>query len=97
VWDKDGSAIDLQASYLVANGNTTEQFTDMIKLIEGGDDTRKLIEELIVSPYAVKFAPDTFRIKSPILRPPNYKDTMCHEKHLIQAAKTFYKIAGRRH
>jgi 2-keto-4-pentenoate hydratase/2-oxohepta-3-ene-1,7-dioic acid hydratase in catechol pathway len=95
VWKEDGSAVDLQASYLAANGVLSDDFTDMVKLIEGGAKTRKLVEDLLQDKHAVSFAKDEFGLLSPILRPVSYKDTMCHEKHLIQAVRTFYKMQGK--
>lgn len=94
VWTDAKEAIDLQATYVALYAKMCPFFTDMIALIEGGEEAKALIDHVLNNPLRICFPEGAYALKAPILRPRSLKDMLCHEKHCRQARMARARIGG---
>jgi len=84
----DGSKIvDLQAAQETAQGRPDPAFASMLALIEAGDAALERARALAASAKAGRavVARDAVRLRAPIPVPPQVRDCLCFEQHLVNA------------
>jgi 2-keto-4-pentenoate hydratase/2-oxohepta-3-ene-1,7-dioic acid hydratase in catechol pathway len=80
--------LDLQAAYGRTYHGSSPLLESMLHVIEGGDAALDTIGQLIeVSHPSVQFDRSEVRLLAPVPVPPQMRDFLCFEKHLIQAFK----------
>ncbi|WP_315831754.1 fumarylacetoacetate hydrolase family protein [Bradyrhizobium prioriisuperbiae] len=87
---EDGSRIvDLQASHHTRWSSEAPALASVLAIAEGGanalDLAADLVAHLVKTGTGVTVARDAVRLDAPIPRPPQMRDFLCFEKHLVQA------------
>ena len=81
----DGGLVDLAAA-AAAGSLAARPFGSMLSLIEAGPVAWEQARELAAAPPAnARREPEQCRLLAPLLVPPQIRDFMCFEKHVIQA------------
>jgi len=87
--DGDKKVIDLQGAYNYKYGGNTSSYLDSILAIaEGGDEAFELAHDLVFAkriPSSVIVPSTEVKLLAPIPCPPQMRDFLCFEKHLLQA------------
>lgn len=87
--DDNGRIVDLQASHLARWSSEAPALGSVLAIAEGGTNALDLVADLVghvaKTGNGVVVARDTVRLDAPIPRPPQMRDFLCFEKHLIQA------------
>ena len=87
------SAIDLRCAYELEFGSSNSHLDSMLALIEGGNEALSLVHSLIdLVPDDAVLKVDNLTLKAPIPQPPQIRDCLCFEKHLIQAFNVLRKV-----
>ena len=82
----DRGVLNLQTAFKQEFGKASPHFHSMISIIEGGKKALELAENLIVqSSGQAIYKLDDITLKTPIPQPPQIRDCLCFEKHLVQA------------
>lgn len=89
----DRSILDLAEAVRTGPQRSKQLPTDsMVSLIEGGETALNLVRDLCDAPPESAFVPpETYRLRAPIPLPPQMRDFMCFERHLLQAIATVLK------
>jgi 2-keto-4-pentenoate hydratase/2-oxohepta-3-ene-1,7-dioic acid hydratase in catechol pathway len=93
--DGDSRIVDLQAAHEARSGAPSPHLQSILALIEGGDEALQLAAGLAQSaklPAAAWVAAAGTKVLSPIPRPPQMRDFLCFEKHLLQAYTALRKL-----
>ena len=78
--EDDSAIVDLHAA------RTEPAFGSMLALIEGGDDALDGARKIVADPAATAvIEAETVRLLTPLPRPPQIRDCLCFEEHLVQA------------
>ncbi len=81
--------VDLQASHIARWSSESPLLASVLAIAEGGTNALDLAADLIghvgKTGGGVVVARDTVRLDAPIPRPPQMRDFLCFEKHLVQA------------
>ncbi|HEX7053087.1 MAG TPA: fumarylacetoacetate hydrolase family protein [Burkholderiales bacterium] len=89
----DRRVLDLQAAYGRLYHGTSPVLDSVLAIVEAGAQALDTIDQLLRSPSpAVMHARDDVRLLAPIPVPPQMRDFLCFEKHLVQA---FRAIGGK--
>jgi 2-keto-4-pentenoate hydratase/2-oxohepta-3-ene-1,7-dioic acid hydratase in catechol pathway len=85
----DGRAVlDLQGTHRALHGKSSKHLTSVLAVLDGGDDALNLARSLAAeSPRdkSVRLDASAVKLLAPIPQPPQMRDFLCFEKHLIQA------------
>ncbi|MBL8383857.1 MAG: fumarylacetoacetate hydrolase family protein [Burkholderiales bacterium] len=93
--DGDRRIIDLQAAHRVRYGRSSPMLASVLAMAESGDDALELAGRLIKGAARTKsavLARDAVRLLAPIPAPPQMRDFLCFEKHLLQAFGAARKV-----
>ena len=91
----DRRVLDLQAAYSRLYQGTSPALDSVLAIVEAGDQALDTIGQLLSSPsLAVMHARDDVRLLAPIPVPPQMRDFLCFEKHLVQAFEAVAKLRG---
>ena len=85
--------VDLAAAGETVAGTNRAAFASLLALIEAGEDALENACGLLVDPPDdTVLATDAVRLLSPIPRPPQIRDCLCFEEHLLQAYAVLRKV-----
>jgi 2-keto-4-pentenoate hydratase/2-oxohepta-3-ene-1,7-dioic acid hydratase in catechol pathway len=88
----DGKVLDLQAAYSRLYHGTSPVLDSVLAIVEAGAQALDTIGQLINSPSpAVMHAREDVRLLAPIPAPPQMRDFLCFERHLVQAFQAIGK------
>jgi 2-keto-4-pentenoate hydratase/2-oxohepta-3-ene-1,7-dioic acid hydratase in catechol pathway len=91
----DRKVLDLQAAYARLYHGTSPVLDSVLAIVEAGDQALDTIGQLLRSPSpAVVHGRDDVRLLAPIPVPPQMRDFLCFEKHLVQAFEAVGKMRG---
>lgn len=92
----DGGVVDLALAARAA-GHDPAAFASMQGLIESGPEAWKAAAGLAAAPRPeARFAPQALQLLAPLPRPPQIRDFMCFEKHVIQAFAAAFRMKASR-
>src|SRR5690349_2348862 len=84
--DGDRKVLDLQAAYGRLYHGTSPVLDSVLAIVEAGEQALDTIGQLLRSPSpAVMHAREDVRLLAPIPVPPQMRDFLCFERHLVQA------------
>ena len=91
----DRRVLDLQGAYARLYHGTSPVLDSVLAIVEAGDQALDTIAQLLkaASP-SVTHARDEVRLLAPIPAPPQMRDFLCFEKHLVQAFEAVAKLRG---
>ncbi len=90
-----GRVIDLQAVCLRTAGATAPALESMQCLIDGGSDALVLAARCLADATpAEACSPDSIRLLAPLPCPPQIRDCLCFEDHLLNAMETVSRQTG---
>ena len=93
----DPSGILDLARAAAAAGGETGAFASMLSLIEAGPAAWRRARSLVEAPPDVaRVAASDCRLLAPLPRPPQVRDFMCFEKHVIQAFSAAFRMRAAR-
>lgn len=93
--DGDRKVLDLQAAHRLRHGKSSSRLSSVLTMAQSGDDALDLAQSLIrgrTRHKAALIARDDVRLLAPIPQPPQMRDFLCFEKHLLQAFSTARKV-----
>jgi 2-keto-4-pentenoate hydratase/2-oxohepta-3-ene-1,7-dioic acid hydratase in catechol pathway len=93
--EADARIVDLQVAYESRYGKASPYLGSVLAIVEGGDDALQLAADLLQSKKAPASAYEAragTTLLAPIPRPPQMRDFLCFEKHLLQAYTALRKI-----
>jgi 2-keto-4-pentenoate hydratase/2-oxohepta-3-ene-1,7-dioic acid hydratase in catechol pathway len=93
--DDDRRVLDLQAAYGRLYHGTSPVLDSVLAIVQAGGQALDTIDQLLGnrSP-AVMHSRDDVRLLAPIPVPPQMRDFLCFEKHLVQAFEAVAKLRG---
>lgn len=96
--DGDAQVVDLQAAYRARHRRSSPQLASVLAIAAGGASALELARELVAgaarAPGALVPA-KRVRLLAPIPDPPQMRDFLCFEKHLVQAFQAARKLRAR--
>jgi 2-keto-4-pentenoate hydratase/2-oxohepta-3-ene-1,7-dioic acid hydratase in catechol pathway len=82
----DSKVVDLQAAYARLYHGSSPVLDSVLAIVEAGEQALDTIGQLVRSPSpAVMHARSDVRLLAPIPLPPQMRDFLCFERHLVQA------------
>lgn len=91
--DGERGILDLQAAYQDRYGKNAAHLESVLAITEGGDEALQVIHDLVkASPKGSIVPRKEARLRAPIPRPPQMRDFLCFEKHLLQAYVALRKL-----
>ncbi|WP_339948892.1 fumarylacetoacetate hydrolase family protein [uncultured Albimonas sp.] len=89
----DARIVDLAAVEAELNGPEFDGFVSVLTMIEGGEATLDRAREAIArAPAEMTLDRAAVRLLAPIQPPPQMRDALCFEKHLVQAFQAARKV-----
>ena len=86
--DNGATVIDLQAAHAAAHGKPSPMLASVLAMAENSDHSVKLAQQLIdTKPAGVRHKLADVQLLSPIPAPPQMRDFLCFEEHLVEAFK----------
>jgi len=83
---EDGSVMDLQAAYGRTFHGSSPLLETMLDIITAGDEAVDAIGQLLEAAHpSVCFSARETKLLAPVPAPPQMRDFLCFEKHLVQA------------
>ncbi len=92
--DNDTRVVDLQAAHEGRRGQAAPQLASVLALIEG-DALDMARDALKAASGSAVLARESVRLMAPIPQPPQMRDFLCFEKHLLQAFKAARTVRAR--
>jgi 2-keto-4-pentenoate hydratase/2-oxohepta-3-ene-1,7-dioic acid hydratase in catechol pathway len=93
--DEGRSVLDLQAAYGRVYHGSTPVLASVLAIIEAGPQALDTIRQLVDSSSpSVTLAAADVRLLAPVPHPPQMRDFLCFEKHLVQAFAAVAKLRG---
>jgi len=93
ITEGDTQIVDLQGLHQSIHNEPSSQLQSMLALIEGGDQSLALVSDLVAGEDDVpSLALDQVQLLAPIPRPPQIRDCLCFETHLIGAFGMLKKV-----
>ncbi|MFM7567431.1 MAG: fumarylacetoacetate hydrolase family protein [Betaproteobacteria bacterium] len=89
--DGDRKVLDLQVAHRLQHGRSSPKLSSVLAMAQAGDDALDLARPLIRSRARYKealFSRKEVQLLAPIPQPPQMRDFLCFEKHLLQAFST---------
>jgi len=95
--DGGGKVVDLQAAHVARRGAESRTLASVLAVIEGGERALDLVSDLIARADSSAVA-DLAAVKllAPIPAPPQMRDFLCFEKHLIQAFQAARQVRAQK-
>lgn len=93
--DGERGVLDLQAAHRARYSKSSSMLTSVLALAQAGDDALELAAKLIKGAARTKSATrerTAVRLLAPIPQPPQMRDFLCFEKHLVQAFGALRKV-----
>ncbi len=88
----DRKVLDLQAAYSRVYHGSSPVLDSVLAIVEGGELALDTLGQLLKSPSAaVMHGRDEVRLLAPVPVPPQMRDFLCFEKHLLQAFQAIGK------
>ncbi len=84
----DARIVDLQAAHVGRYARPSPLLSSVLAMAEGGDGAMDLATDLVASAVRTRsglIERDGVKLLAPIPRPPQMRDFLCFEKHLVQA------------
>lgn len=89
----EANALDLKHAYELENGSSNSHLDSMLALIEGGNEALSLVHDLIdLVPDDAVLKLENLTLRAPIPQPPQIRDCLCFEQHLVQAFNVLRKV-----
>lgn len=90
--DEDGQILDLAAAWRHERDSDCPEFSSMLALIESGDTGMDKAREMLeLKPEAAIRSASDCRLLAPVPRPPQIRDCLCFEEHLVHAYNVLRK------
>lgn len=87
--ERDSTIVDLQAAHRDRYGRGSPRLASVLAIVEGGANALDLAGEMVRGAAArtaqARVPRDRVRLLAPIPQPPQMRDFLCFEKHLVQA------------
>src|ERR1700674_4523416 len=84
--DGGRTIVDLDAAHQIAFGESSKTLAQVISIVEAGDDALDLACETVKKAQSDSiYSRSTVKLLAPIPRPPQMRDCLCFELHLVQA------------
>jgi 2-keto-4-pentenoate hydratase/2-oxohepta-3-ene-1,7-dioic acid hydratase in catechol pathway len=96
--DDDTHVLDLQAAHRARYGRSSPQLASVLAIAEGGGEALDLANSLAVAtrrPASGVLMRESVKLAAPIPQPPQMRDFLCFEKHLVQAFQAARKLRAR--
>lgn len=93
--DGDRKVLDLQAAQRLRKGKSSPLLASVLAMAQSSDDALELAGSLVRGQARLKaatFARGDVSLMAPIPEPPQMRDFLCFEKHLVQAFATARKV-----
>ena len=90
--------LDLQTAHRARYGRSARGLASVLAIVEGGDDALALARSLVAAkrrPKSALLPREAVRLDAPIPRPPQMRDFLCFEKHLVQAFRAARTLRAR--
>jgi len=88
--------LDLQAAHRARHGRGHRHLASVLAIVEGGEPALDLARALAAAPVESAIVPrGRVRLEAPIPCPPQMRDFLCFEKHLVQAFEAARKLRAR--
>lgn len=88
--------LDLQAAHRARYGRASRHFGSVLAIVEGGERALDLARSLAEAPVEGAVLPRAgVRLEAPIPQPPQMRDFLCFEKHLVQGFQAARKLRAR--
>ena len=93
--EDDSRVLDLQAAYSRMYHGSSPLLDSVLAMVEAGDEALETVGQLLksVTPGVTHNREDV-RLLAPIPQPPQMRDFLCFEKHLVQAFSAVAKLRG---
>jgi 2-keto-4-pentenoate hydratase/2-oxohepta-3-ene-1,7-dioic acid hydratase in catechol pathway len=98
LFDEGTRVLDLQAAHRARYGRSARSLASVLAIAEGGEDARELARSLAQARRISKSAVlprASVKLDAPIPRPPQMRDFLCFEKHLVQGFQAARKLRAR--
>jgi len=94
IWvEEETKIVDLQSSNIKNGRSLNPAFISVLKIIEGGEVSLAAIDTELSSPHSEAILKtEDVKLCSPITQPPQIRDCLCFEQHLVQAYEVLRKI-----
>lgn len=90
-----GRILDLQAAHRRRYGKSSTRLASVLAVVEGGDDALSVATFLMKKPAKeCVVSQSEARLLAPIPCPPQMRDFLCFEKHLVQAFEAVARLRG---
>jgi 2-keto-4-pentenoate hydratase/2-oxohepta-3-ene-1,7-dioic acid hydratase in catechol pathway len=92
---QDTRVLDLQAAHRIQFGKSSPQLASVLSIVEAGDAAVSLARELVAGASrtaAAQIPREKVKLLAPIPRPPQMRDFLCFEKHLVQAFQAARRV-----
>jgi 2-keto-4-pentenoate hydratase/2-oxohepta-3-ene-1,7-dioic acid hydratase in catechol pathway len=91
----DSKVVDLQAAYARLYHGSSPVLESLLAIVEAGEQALDTLGQLLKSPTpTVMHSRRDVRLLAPIPLPPQMRDFLCFEKHLVQAFDAVAKLRG---
>jgi 2-keto-4-pentenoate hydratase/2-oxohepta-3-ene-1,7-dioic acid hydratase in catechol pathway len=95
--DRDGAIVDLQAAQRARHGRAAPAMASVLAIVEGGEQALDRARELAAAPPESALVPrSAATLHAPIPEPPQLRDFLCFEKHLVQAFQAARQLRASR-
>ena len=91
--DGGRKVLDLQAAYQDRHGKRSPRLASVLEIVRGGQDAMDMASSFLNSKKNF-LGKDGLRLLAPIPCPPQMRDFLCFEKHLVQAFEAVAKLRG---
>jgi 2-keto-4-pentenoate hydratase/2-oxohepta-3-ene-1,7-dioic acid hydratase in catechol pathway len=96
--DGETRVLDLQAAHRARYGRPSARLASVLAIVEGGDAALDLARSLAQAkrrPQPAVLAREAVKLEAPIPRPPQMRDFLCFEKHLVQGFRAARELRAR--
>jgi len=90
--------LDLQAAHRARYGRASARLGSVLAIVEGGEDALELARALAAAkrrPKSAVLPRDSVKLDAPIPQPPQMRDFLCFEQHLVQAFQAARRLRAR--
>jgi len=97
--DDETLVLDLQAAHRARYGRSSPSLASVLAIIEGGDEALELVRSLVDQrhrPPQAAMQRAEAKLLAPIPQPPQMRDFLCFEKHLVQAFQAARRLRASR-
>ncbi len=95
--DADRTIVDLQAAHRARHGRASPALASVLAIVEGGERALDRARELAAAPpESALVARTAAKLHAPIPEPPQMRDFLCFEKHLVQAFRAARQLRASR-